>query len=85
MDSSFVHTFSKKGALGSEGWNEHTKGYGFKLHVLIDCETQFPISVCMTNGIANDVTLALPLLKKAHYWLNRQSMCLEIEDMTGEI
>lgn len=42
MDSSFVHTFSKHGELGSEGWNEFKKGYGFKLHLLIDCETKFP-------------------------------------------
>lgn len=71
MDSSFVHTFSKKGELGSEGWNEWKKAYGFKLHLLIDCETKFPIAVCITNGLAADVTLAVPLLKKARYWLKR--------------
>ena len=76
MDSSFVHTFSKRGELGSEGWNEHKKGYGFKLHLLIDCETQFPVSVCMTNGIANDMTLAIPLLKKARYWLRHTKYVL---------
>src|ERR1700689_1005358 len=26
LDSSFVHTFSSKGELGSEGWNEHKQG-----------------------------------------------------------
>src|SRR3989338_3843336 len=71
MDSSFVHTFSKKGELGSEGWNEYKQGFGFKLHLLIDCETKFPIAVCITNGLANDMTLAIPLLKKARYWLKR--------------
>lgn len=71
MDSSFVHTFSKKGELGSEGWNEYKKGYGFKLHLLIDAETKFPIAVCITNGLANDMTLAIPLLKKARYWLQK--------------
>jgi hypothetical protein len=69
MDSSFVHTFSKKGELGSEGWNEFKEGYGFKLHLLIDCETKFPIAVIVTNGLANDGTLAVPLLKKAGYVL----------------
>lgn len=71
MDSSFVHTFSKRGELGSEGWNEYKQGYGFKLHLLIDAETKFPIAVCVTNGVANDMTLAIPLLKKARSWLKR--------------
>lgn len=71
MDSSFVHTFSSKGELGSEGWNEYKEGYGFKLHLLIDCETKFPIALIVTNGLANDMTLAIPLLKKARYWLKK--------------
>jgi hypothetical protein len=71
MDSSFVHTFSKKGELGSEGWNEYKEGFGFKMHLLIDCETKFPIALCITNGLANDMTLAIPLLKKARYWLKQ--------------
>lgn len=69
MDSSFVHTFSKHGEQGSEGWNEHKKGYGFKLHLLIDCESKFPIALTITNGIAADSTLAIPLLTKAKQWL----------------
>jgi len=76
MDSSFVHTFSKKGELGSEGWNEHKKGYGFKLHLLIDCETKFPLAMCITNGLAADCTLAIPLLKKARYWLKKTGYVL---------
>jgi|SRR5437660_822291 len=76
MDSSFVHTFSKKGEIGSEGWNDHKKGYGFKLHLLIDCETNFPISVSITNGLAHDSTLAIPLLKKARYWLKKTDYVL---------
>ena len=71
MDSSFVHTFSKHGELGSEGWNEFKQGYGFKLHLLIDCETKFPIALCITNGLASDSTLAIPLLKRARPWLKR--------------
>lgn len=65
IDSSFVHTFSKKGELGSENWNEFKKGYGFKLHLLVDCLTQFPIAATITNGVASDNTLAIPLLSKA--------------------
>jgi Transposase DDE domain len=76
MDSSFVHTFSKCGEVGSEGWNEFKEGYGFKLHLLIDAETKFPISLCITNGLASDMTLAIPLLKKARYWLRRTNYVL---------
>jgi hypothetical protein len=71
MDSSFVQTFSKKEEFCSEGWNDFKKGFGFKLHLLIDCETKFPIALIVTNGLANDMTLAIPLLKKAKTWLRR--------------
>lgn len=69
MDSSFVHTFSKHGEFGSEGWNEFKEAYGFKLHLLIDCQTNFPIALCITNGLAHDCTLAIPLLSKAKRYL----------------
>ena len=76
MDSSFVHTFSQKGELGSEGWNEFKQSYGFKLHLLIDAETKFPLALCITNGLAADCTLAIPLLKKARAWLKRTGYVL---------
>ncbi len=69
MDSSFVHTFSKRGELESEGWNEFKEGYGFKLHLLIDTQTKFPLALCITNRLAADCTLAIALLKKARHWL----------------
>lgn len=71
MDSSFVHTFSGKEELGSEGWNDFKDAFGFKLHLLIDCETKFPLAVSITNGNAHDGTLAVPLLKKARRWLKK--------------
>lgn len=71
MDSSFVHTFSGKQEEGSEGWNGFKEAYGFKLHLLIDCETKFPIALVITNGLASDNTLAIPLLKKARHWLKQ--------------
>lgn len=71
MDSSFVKTFSKKQELGSEGFNGHKKAFGFKLHLLIDAESQIPIALILGNGLANDGTLAVPLLKKARPWLRR--------------
>jgi len=71
MDSSFVKTFSQKEELGSEGWNGFKEAYGFKLHLLIDCETKFPIALTVTNGLASDNTLAIPLLKRAKSWLKK--------------
>lgn len=76
MDSSFVHTFSKRGEVGSEGWNEYKKGYGFKLHLLIDVESKFPLSVCITNGLASDNTLAIKLLKQAKPFLRKTKYVL---------
>lgn len=71
LDSSFVHTFSKRGETGSEGWNGFKEAYGFKLHLLIDAETKFPIALSVTNGLASDNTLAIPLLKKAKPFLKQ--------------
>lgn len=71
MDSSFVKTFSKKQELGSEGFNGHKKAFGFKLHLLIDAQTQIPIALIIGNGLAHDSTLAVPLLKKARPWLRK--------------
>lgn len=76
LDSSFVHTFSKKGELGSENWNEHKKGYGFKLHLLIDIESKFPLALIPGNGIAHDSTLAVALLKKARVCLRKTQYVL---------
>ncbi len=76
MDSSFVHTFSKRGELGSEGWNGFKEAYGFKLHLLVDCETKFPLALVVTNGLASDNTLAVPLLKKARPYLERSGYVL---------
>lgn len=76
MDSSFVKTFSKKDELGSEGWNDFKDAYGFKLHLLVDCETKFPIALIVTNGNAHDSTLAVPLLRKARNWLKKTGYVL---------
>lgn len=76
MDSSFVKTFSKKQELGSEGFNGHKKAYGFKLHLLIDAQSQIPIALTIGNGLAHDGTLAVPLLKKARPWLKKVSYVL---------
>jgi Transposase DDE domain len=76
MDSSFVQTFSRKEEFCSEGWNEFKKAYGFKLHLLIDCQTKFPIALIIGNGIAHDSTLAIPLLRKAKRFLKKEGYVL---------
>lgn len=76
MDSSFVTTFSKKEEEGSKGWNGFKEACGFKLHLLIDTATQFPIALIVGDGLANDGQLAIPLLKKARPWLKKAGYVL---------
>lgn len=76
LDSSFVHTFSKRGEVGSENWNEFKQAYGFKLHLLVDAVTQFPIAISLTNGVASDNTLAIPLMEKAKRFLKKAGYIL---------
>lgn len=71
LDSSFVKTFSKKKEQGSGGWNGHKEAIGFKLHLLIDAETSFPLALIVGDGVTNDSQMAIPLLKKARYWLKK--------------
>lgn len=71
LDSSFVQTFSKKQEVGSGGWNGHKEKYGFKLHLLIDANTSFPIALIVGDGVTHDSQVAIPLLKKARYWLKK--------------
>lgn len=76
LDSTFVKTFSGKIEVGSEGYNGHKKGHGFKLHLLIDVETKIPLSLKITNGVSHDSTLAIPLLKEAKKYLKKVSYVL---------
>ncbi len=76
LDSSFVPTYSSKREIGSEGWNGFKDGFGFKLHALIDAETRFPIALIITNGLAADCTLAIPLLTKAKRYLKKKGYVL---------
>lgn len=76
LDSSFVPTYSTKQEIGSEGWNGFKDAFGFKLHALIDAETRFPIALIITNGLAADCTLAIPLLKKAKRYLKKHGYVL---------
>lgn len=76
LDSSFVPTFSRKEEQGSLGWNGFKESYGFKLHLLIDATTHFPIALIVRNGLDNDGQLALPLLKKARPWLKKTGYVL---------
>lgn len=71
LDSSFVATFTKQQEKGSGGWNGHKEKYGFKLHLLIDVQTSFPIAVIVGDGVTHDSQVAIPLLKKARPWLKK--------------
>lgn len=71
LDSSFVPTFSGRQEDGSNGWNGFKESYGFKLHLLIDSTTHFPIALIIGDGLTNDGQLALPLLKRARPWLKK--------------
>lgn len=71
LDSSFVKTYSRKGESGSGKWNAKKEAYGFKLHLLIDAETGYPIALIVGDGTTHDSQLAIPLLKKARPWLKK--------------
>jgi len=71
LDSSFVKTFSGREEDGSNGWNGFKETYGFKLHLLIDTATHFPIALVVGDGTTNDGQWALPLLKRARPWLKK--------------
>jgi transposase len=76
IDSSFVKTYSHKEELGSGSWNEFKKGFGFKLHALIDTATKFPIALVITNGLMHDSKLAIPLMKRAKRYLKKHGYVL---------
>lgn len=76
MDGSFVPTYSGKEELGSLQWNGFKKAYGFKLHALVDCETRFPIALIVTDGLFPECQIAIPLMKKAKRFLQKQGYIL---------
>lgn len=76
IDSSFVKTYSSKEEQGSCGFNGHKQAYGFKLHALIDVTTKFPIALVITNGLIHDGKLAIPLMKRARYYLKKHGYIL---------
>lgn len=84
MDSSFVNTFSGKQEEGSEGWNGFKDAFGFKLHLLIDCETKFPIALIVTNRLASDNTLAIRYLRKEEFGCKKQGIFLLIKGTMTE-
>lgn len=76
IDSSFVPTFSNHKEVGSGPWNGYKEKFGFKLHCLIDVKTKFPIALIVTDGVRNDMPVAIPLLKKAKPYLKKCSYVL---------
>lgn len=76
IDSSFVKTYSGKEEDGTCGYNGYKKAYGFKLHALIDVKTRFPIALIVTNGLVPDGKIAIPILKRARYYLKKHGYIL---------
>jgi hypothetical protein len=76
IDSSFVRTYSGKEEQGSCGFNGHKKSFGFKLHVLIDVTTKFPLALVVTNGLMYDGRLAIPLMKQGGRYLKKHGYIL---------
>jgi len=76
IDSSFVKTYSQKQESGSGKWNGFKKGFGFKIHALIDVVTKFPIALVITDGLMYDGRLAIPLMKRAKPYLKKHRYVL---------
>src|SRR4030042_2370809 len=70
IDGSFVETYSGKPEDGSAYWGKE-EAYGFKLHALVDAQTELPIALVITDGKAHESKLLIPLCQKlASYHLN---------------
>ena len=41
------------------------KFYGYKCHLLIDCESELPVAVIITSGNISDMTQIIPLMERA--------------------
>lgn len=76
IDSSFVKTYSQKEEYGCGGYNGYKKAYGFKLHALIDAETQFPLALITGDGVSHDSKFALSLLKRVRRYLKNEGYVL---------
>lgn len=63
IDGSFVETYSKRKEEGSAYWGK-TEAYGFKLHALVDAQSEIPIAIVITDGKVHDSQLLIPLCKK---------------------
>lgn len=63
IDGSFVRTYSKKYEAGSAWWGK-TEAYGFKLHALVDTQSELPVALVITDGKVHDSQLLIPLCNK---------------------
>lgn len=62
IDGSFVQTYSKRKEQGSAYWGK-TEAHGFKLHALVDAQSEVPIAIVITDGKVHDSQLLVPLCK----------------------
>lgn len=62
-DASFVETYSRKAEAGS-GYSGHHEGHGFKVHVLVDTQTELPLALVFSAGNRHDSRFLVPLIEK---------------------
>ncbi len=63
IDGSFVQTYSGKQEEGSAWWGK-TEAHGFKLHALVDAQSELPVALVITDGKVHDSQLLIPLCRK---------------------
>lgn len=63
VDGSFVETYSGRCEEGSAWWGK-TEAWGFKLHALVDAQSELPVALVITDGKVHDSKLLIPLCNK---------------------
>ncbi len=61
-DGSFVETYSKHAEAGS-AWSGHKEKHGYKLHAVVDTETELPLALLFSSGERHDSQFLIPLVK----------------------
>ncbi len=69
VDATHIYAFcnnrkdtNKHGVEGASWENHHGSFYGYKVHLLIDAESELPISMILSTGKDNDMPHFIPLL-----------------------
>ena len=61
-----LNSYTEKSVLHLAQHGYHLdKFYGYKCHLLIDCESELPVAVIITSGEVSDMTQIIPLMENA--------------------